>query len=111
VLLPIEQRVQLPVGQYFVSDLIGCSVFEIPSESPAVASSPCSLAEAPVLLGTVRDVVFPGEGVAGTPVLEIDASRGEMLIPLAVEICTKIDPQARRIEVMLPEGLRDLNWS
>jgi 16S rRNA processing protein RimM len=111
VLLPIEQRVQLPLGQYFVSDLIGCSVFETPCESPAVASPPCSLSEAPTPLGTVRDVVFPGEGVAGTPVLEIDTAKGELLIPLAVEICTKIDPQARRIEVMLPEGLRDLNWS
>ena len=27
VLLPFEQRVTLPAGQYFVSDLIGCSVF------------------------------------------------------------------------------------
>jgi hypothetical protein len=31
------------------------------------------------------------------------------LIPLAVDICTKIDPAARRIDVILPEGLRDLN--
>ncbi len=29
VLLPIEQRITLPAEQYFVSDLIGCSVFEI----------------------------------------------------------------------------------
>jgi hypothetical protein len=45
----------------------------------------------------------------GTPVLEIETPDGELLVPLAQEICTKIDTAARRIEVILPEGLRDLN--
>jgi len=109
VLLPLEQRMILPAGQYFVSDLIGCSVFETPASLPVVASSPCSLAETPVLLGTVRDVQFPGEETPGTPLLEVDTSKGELLVPLAEDICTKIDPRARRIDVVLPEGLRDLN--
>lgn len=109
VLLPFEQRVTLPAGQYFVSDLIGCSVFENPSAPTIVASSPCSLGEAPSLLGTVRDVQFPGEQVSGTPLLEVETSRGEILIPLAVDICTKIDTTARRIDVILPDGLLDLN--
>ncbi len=109
VLLPFEQRVTLPAGQYFVSDLIGCSVFENPSSPAVVSSSPCSLAEAPALLGTVRDVQFPGDEISGTPLLEVETSRGEILIPLAVDICTKIDPAARRIDVVLPDGLRDLN--
>ena len=109
VLLPFEQRVILPAGQYFVSDLIGCSVFETSASRPIVASSPCSLAEAPALLGTVHDVQFPGEEMAGTPILEVDTSQGELLIPLAEDICTKIDTLARRIDVVLPEGLRDLN--
>jgi 16S rRNA processing protein RimM len=109
VLLPFEQRVTLPAGQYFVSDLIGCSVFENPASFPVVSSSPCSLAEAPALLGTVRDVQFPGEEISGTPLLELETSRGEILIPLAVDICTKIDTAARRIDVILPDGLRDLN--
>jgi 16S rRNA processing protein RimM len=111
VLLPFEQRVTLPAGQYFVSDLIGCSVFENPAFVPVVSSSPCSLAEAPSPLGTVRDVQFPGEEISGTPLLEVETSRGEILIPLAVDICTKIDTAARRIDVTLPEGLRDLNPS
>ena len=109
VLLPFEQRVTLPVGQYFVADLIGCSVFENSASPPIVSSAPCSLGEAPSLLGTVRDVQFPGEEISGTPLLEVETSRGELLIPLAVDICTKIDPAARRIDVLLPEGLRDLN--
>jgi len=109
VLLPFEQRVTLPEGHYFVSDLIGCSVFETPAQAPVVASSPCSLGEAPALLGTVRDVQFPGEGSPGTPILEVETSQGEVLIPLAADICTKIDVAARRIDVLLPEGLSDLN--
>ncbi len=109
VLLPFEQRVILPAGQYFVSELIGCSVFETPATPPVVSSSPCSLAEAPALLGTVRDVQFPGEEIFGTPLLEVETSQGELLIPLAADICAKIDPLARRIDVLLPEGLRDLN--
>jgi len=109
VFIPIEQRVTLPAGQYFVSDLIGCSVFENPSAPPIVASSPCSLAEAPALLGTVRDVQFPGEEFPGTPLLVVETQHDEILIPLAVDICTKIDTGARRIEVLLPEGLRELN--
>jgi 16S rRNA processing protein RimM len=109
VLLPFEQRVTLPAGQYFVSDLIGCSVFAQPSEPPVVSSSPCSLAEAPAFLGTVLDVQFPGEELTGTPLLEVQTSQGEVLIPLAIDICTRIDTTARRIDVLLPEGLRDLN--
>jgi 16S rRNA processing protein RimM len=111
VLLPFEQRVTLPVGQYFVSDLMGCSVFDNPIAFSAFSSSPCSLAEAPALLGTVRDVQFPGEEFSGTPILEVETAQGEMLIPLAADICAKIDTAARRIDVVLPEGLRDLNTS
>jgi 16S rRNA processing protein RimM len=111
VLLPFEQRVTLPAGQYFVSDLIGCSVFENSTTPPIVSSSPCLLAEAPSLLGRVRDVQFPGEETSGTPLLEVETSGAEILIPLAVDICTLIDISARRIDVVLPEGLRDLNQS
>jgi 16S rRNA processing protein RimM len=109
VLLPFEQRVTLPAGQYFVSDLMGCSVFDNPFASSAFSSSPCSLSEAPALLGTVRGVQFPGEEFSGTPILEVETAQGEMLIPLAADICSKIDTAARRIDVVLPEGLRDLN--
>ncbi len=109
VLLPIEQRVALPAGHYFISDLIGCSVFEAAREVSPVASSPCSMSVAPALLGGVTDVQFTGEGVSGTPLLVVDTRQGELLIPLAEDICSKIDPAARRIEVVLPEGLRELS--
>ena len=109
VQIPFERRAQAPSGSFFVTDLIGCSVFEIARTASPMSSSPCSLAEAPVLLGKVRDVYFPGEGQPGTPLLAVDTSRGEVLVPLAEDICTMIEITARRIEVKLPEGLRDLN--
>lgn len=124
VQIPFEHRVTLPAGTYFVTDLIGCAVFEISptgvSEDLNVAprpsarqlpyaSSPCSLSEAPWLLGKVRDVFFPGEGQPGTPLLAIDTQQDELLVPLAEDICKRVDTAARRIEVQLPEGLRDLN--
>jgi 16S rRNA processing protein RimM len=109
VLLPFEQRVTLPAGQYFVSDLIGCSVFESPGSAPLMASSPCSLGEAPALLGKVRDVQIPGDEIPGTPLLVVDTARGELLVPLAQDICTRIAVAERRIDVTLPDGLRNLN--
>lgn len=109
VLLPIESRMTLSAGQYFVDDLVGCLVFENFAEPSVVSSSPCSLASAPALLGVVKEVQIPGEGVAGTPLLVVDTSAGELLVPLAEDICTSVNTRARRIDVVLPDGLRDLN--
>ena len=113
VLIPFEQRVVLPAGQYFVEDLVGCSVFEVagdgPGGEPAVASSPCSMKEAPSLIGSVVDVQAIGEEQAGTPILVVDVRGEELLVPLAEDICRRIDVAGRRIEVVLPEGLRELN--
>ena len=109
VLLPIEERVELPAGQYFVTDLMGCTVLELSNTEAKLASPACAAEEAPRVLGTVRDVFFPGEGLAGTPLLQVETSAGEVLIPLAEEICTRIDVAARRIEARLPEGLIDLD--
>ena len=108
ILLPIEERVKLPAGQYFVTDLMDCTVFELPGTATLLASPACAAEVAPRVLGTVRDVYFPGEGVAGTPLLCVETPAGELLIPLAEEICTRVDVDARRIEVRLPEGLEDL---
>lgn len=109
VLMPLAERVVLPAGQYFISDLMGCTVFELPQGGATLASTACAVEEAPRVLGTVRDVFFSGEGVAGAPLLQVETSAGETLIPLAEEICVKIDVNARRIEVRLPEGLSDLD--
>jgi 16S rRNA processing protein RimM len=109
VLIPIADRVKLPAGKYFVSDLIGCSVFENPVAETKLSSPACAMEEAPRVVGTVRDVFFPGEGTAGTPLLQVQTAMGELLVPLAEDICRSIDVVARRIDVTLPEGLSELN--
>jgi 16S rRNA processing protein RimM len=89
--IPIEERAKLSAGNYFVSDLVGCEIWE------AGASLP---------LGTVRDVQFAG---GAAPLLAVDAPGGEVLIPLASEFCPRIDVKSKRIDVSLPDGLLDLN--
>jgi 16S rRNA processing protein RimM len=88
--VPLEQRARLDAGNYFVSDLIGCEVWEQGAASP---------------MGAVRDVEFPG----GVPLLAVKTGEGDVLVPLAAEFCIRIDVQEKRIDVRLPEGLLDLN--
>jgi 16S rRNA processing protein RimM len=92
VQVPLDQRSPLSAGQYYVSDLLGCEVWEAGATSA---------------MGTVGNVEFPG----GVPLLAVRTGEGEVLVPLAAEFCIRIDVQAKRIEVVLPEGLRDLNRS
>lgn len=126
VQLPLSERLELPAGKYFVSDLIGCEVFEVKEvkeveevkESPAPGafsslsftssssstSFVCSEVVAP-RIGVVRDITFG----TGAPLLVVDSPRGELLIPFAEDICRRIDVRERRIEIAPPEGLLDLN--
>ncbi len=56
-------------------------------------------------LGTITDVLDLG----GAEVLKVDRENEETLIPFAKEYLKKIDLDQQRIEVDLPEGLRELN--
>ena len=90
VLIPIEQRPEVPEGEYYRSDVIGCEVTAAGGRQ----------------LGIVAD----WQDTGGTPLLVVRTAGGrELLIPFAKAICTKIDVERKRIEVNLPEGLEDLN--
>jgi 16S rRNA processing protein RimM len=94
--VPLSDRAALPLGRYYISDLVGCAVWEENSAAP---------------LGTVREVQplgAPGDA-AQSWLLAVETAQDELLIPLAAEICTRLDTAARRIDVRLPEGLRQLN--
>lgn len=94
VQVPLDQRVKLPSGSHYISDLVGCKVVERDGTE----------------VGVVKDVQSIGDAVVGTPVLEVAVPAGdELLIPLAQDICISIDTAKRVIEVVLPEGLRDIN--
>jgi ribosomal 30S subunit maturation factor RimM len=45
----------------------------------------------------------------GTEILKVDLGEEETLIPFAQSYLKKVDLEQRRIDVELPEGLRDLN--
>jgi ribosomal 30S subunit maturation factor RimM len=49
------------------------------------------------------------EGGAGASVLTVEGPDGEVLVPLAAEICVEVDVAARRIRIDPPEGLLELN--
>ena len=61
----------------------------------------------------VHDATIVTADDAGTihygAALVVDGGRGEILIPLAADICVQIDPQTARIVVSPPEGLIELN--
>lgn len=92
VQVPLEQRAKLVEGSFYVNDLVGCEIWE---------------AHAAAATGIVRSV----ESYGGASLLAVDTASGELLVPMAAEICVRIDVAARRIDVVLPEGLRDLNRS
>ena len=92
VLIPAEERMALPPNHYYLWELQGCRVIiERPGRQ--------------VEVGTVTDV----EPTGGVDVLHVATSGGEVLIPLAQAICTKIDAQAKTILIDPPEDLLDLN--
>lgn len=93
VRIPFSDRMPLAPDSYYIEDLVGCEVREKNGDA----------------IGHVREVQFTGDNVAGTPILAVDSPNGELLIPLAQEICVRVDTSARCIEVVLPEGLRELN--
>jgi 16S rRNA processing protein RimM len=101
VRIPLAERAKLPDGSYYISDLVGCEVVETNGAK----------------VGVVRDVEINGENVLGTPLLVVtldaaragDAANNEILIPLAQDICVKVDLIVRRIEAILPDGLLDVN--
>jgi 16S rRNA processing protein RimM len=101
VQVPFEHRAPLPAGRHYISDLVGCEVWErLPSTQASPDSKPLER------LGTVRDVQSHGGGAS---LLVVESGAGELLIPMVDEICVLVDPAARRIEVVLPKGLRELN--
>ncbi len=87
--IPVESLVTLPDGTFYHHDLVGCLVVTTDG----------------LEVGTVAAV----EGDAANTRLVVPADEGDVLIPLVLPICTKIDPKARRIVIAPPEGLIELN--
>jgi 16S rRNA processing protein RimM len=87
--VPLDALAALPQGVFYRHDLIGCRV-----ETTGGGT-----------VGVVSDV----EGTMAGSRLVVDGGGGEILVPLAAEICREIDPAAKRIVIAPPDGLIDLN--
>jgi 16S rRNA processing protein RimM len=87
--VPSDQLATLPAGMFYRHDLVGCRV-ETSDGTP---------------VGLVSSV----EGDVAGSRLVVDGARGEILVPLATDICPTIDVAAKRIVIAPPEGLLELN--
>ena len=87
--VPEETLQPLADGAYYVHDLVGCVVETTSGER----------------VGEVSRV----DGGAGASVLSVRGPRGEVLVPLAADICIEVDIAGRKIRVNPPEGLLELN--
>jgi 16S rRNA processing protein RimM len=87
--VPFAERARLPDGEFFRSDLLGCTVIDNVSGDS---------------IGTVAN----WQQYGGPPLLGVEVNGREVLIPFVEEICRTVDLEARTIRVNLPEGLLDL---
>src|SRR3954467_6338832 len=87
--VPRERRAEVESGAAYVSDLVGCAVFD---HGRAI--------------GNVKDVQF---GAGEAPLLVVSEGSTEMLIPFAQEFIAGIDIQGKRVEMKLPAGMLELD--
>jgi 16S rRNA processing protein RimM len=87
--VPLSERAELDPGAAFVSDLVGCTLFDAGRE-----------------VGIVSDVRF---GAGEAPLLVIGSGKSELEIPYAQEFLLRLDLDQKRIEMNLPEGLLEVN--
>jgi len=87
--VPATERAALEPGWNYVSDLIGCVVFSGDRE-----------------VGTIQNVQF---GAGEAPLLIVSAGSKEYEIPYAEAYLKSVDLKNRRIQMLLPDGLLEVN--
>jgi 16S rRNA processing protein RimM len=98
VLVPREERLRLDDESVYISELIGCTVYD------------GSLA-----VGVVEDVQFAmtadgARRLDAAPLLVVRSLEGdEILLPFAKAFLVRVDTAAKRIDMTLPEGLVEVN--
>ena len=88
--LPSSKRAQLEPGWTYLSDLVGCKVFDGERE-----------------IGPIEDVTF---GAGEAPLLVVKSgAKLPYEIPFAQAYLEKVDLERKQIRMRLPEGLLDVN--
>ena len=88
--IPEEDARELEADEYFLHDLPGLTLVDAEGRER----------------GVVTDVYEGGGGI----LLNVKRADGkEFELPFAADICTAIDLEAKRIVVVIPEGLEDLD--
>jgi 16S rRNA processing protein RimM len=87
--VPRSERAQLEPGWNYVSDLIGCVVFDAGRE-----------------IGKIEDVQF---GTGEAPLLIVGTGSERCEIPYAEAYRKSVDLEHKQIHMLLPEGMLDLN--
>ena len=87
--VPRSERAKLAPGWNYVSDLVGCTVWDYDRE-----------------VGSVKDVFF---GTGEAPLLIVSGNKSEYEIPFAEAYLASIDAGRKEIRMKLPEGLLDVN--
>ena len=87
--VPESMLAPLDEGRFYHHQLVGCVV-----ETTA---------------GIPVGVVIRIDGGAGGSLLAVAGARGEILVPLAADICVAVDIAAKRIRIEPPAGLLELN--
>jgi len=87
--VPRTERLPLSAGEVYVSDLVGCAVFNRGAE-----------------VGRIARVQF---GSGDAPLLVVKAGAKEYLLPFAAAYLVEVDPANQRIAMELPQGMLELN--
>jgi 16S rRNA processing protein RimM len=95
VAIPQKERAELSEDAVYVSDLVGCTLVDVAGAEE-------------VAVGEIETVDRSG---GAAPLLVVRGAKGEVLVPFAKGYLRKIDLEAKRVEMALPEGLIVLNAS
>lgn len=95
VAIPRAERMELGADEAYIGDLIGCTLVDMAGADAAGR-----------VVGVIEDVDRSAGPVA---MLIVRGAAGEILVPFAKSYLRRIDLEARRVEMALPEGLVDLN--
>ena len=108
VAIPRAERTKLDEGDVYIGDLIGCVLVDVADAEPRVVGviEDVDRSSGPVAMLVVRPDAASQQESKSAGQRERD---DEILIPFAKEYLRRVDVEAKRVEMALPDGLVDLN--